>query len=456
MRQTREPESERLSGESASQPALSRPVQRRSRRERTVIWTASAVGVLAAMVLIASLLGRFFQVSPQTGTLAPTPIVQLGITPVPTYAPHRIPPPELANLNRALDEYINRMSLDDELGQMMQVQFVGPGESTMTSIPGYWIPELKKVHVGSAILYWYNIKGVQQVRDLTASLQSAGYAPNIPMMITTDEEGGDIMNYVGCLYGNCGPTESALGASNNATKAYTWGKQAGQYLKSLGFNADLAPVVDVQTVPDTYEGDRIYSNSPTVVTNMASAFVDGLHAVGIPDTLKHWPGYGWTSANAHESLPATNRSLADFEQADFLPYKALLSSGRVDMIMPTHVLLNKIDPNLPSSLSPTIINSILRQQLGFQGVVITDAIYMGALDRYGSMAERAVLAVIAGDDIISNFYSPSDLEAAMAALHHAIDTGRITKARIDLSVRRILLLKMKYGIFTLPNYDPNA
>ncbi|HEU5368869.1 MAG TPA: glycoside hydrolase family 3 N-terminal domain-containing protein, partial [Ktedonobacterales bacterium] len=410
-----------------------------------------AVGALAGVVLVASLLGRVFLVNAQTGALTSTPIGQLGITPPASPVRHN-EPQDLRDLNQAIDTYISKMSLDDELGQMMQVQFVGPGESTMTSIPSYWLSELQKVHVGSAILYWYNIKGVQQVKALTASLQSKSFAPNIPMMITTDEEGGDIMNYVGCLYGNCGPTESSLGASNDPKKAYNWGKQAGQDLKSLGFNADLAPVVDVQTVPNTYEGDRIYSSSPTVVSNMAAAFIDGLHSVGIPNTLKHWPGYGWASANAHDVLPVSNRSLADFERIDFAPYKALIASGRVDMIMPTHMLLTQIDPKMPTSLSPKIIDGILRQQLGFQGVVITDAIYMGALGRY-SMAERAVLAVIAGDDIISNFYDPNDLEAAMAALHQAIKSGQITRARIDQSVKRILTLKVKYGIWTPPGYN---
>ncbi len=446
-----QPGERRHPGKSAKRSALPRVKRQRPRRDRAVIWTVGVVGALAGVVLVASLLGRVFLVNAQTGALTSTPIGQLGITP-PSYPVRHNEPQDLRDLNQAIDTYISKMSLDDELGQMMQVQFVGPGESTMTSIPSYWLPELEKVHVGSAILYWYNIKGVQQVKNLTASLQSSRFAPKIPMMITTDEEGGDIMNYVGCLYGNCGPTESSLGASNDPRKAYNWGRLAGKDLKSLGFNADLAPVVDVQTVPNTYEGDRIFSSSPMVVTNMAAAFIDGLHSVGIPDTLKHWPGYGWASANAHDVLPVSNRSLADFERIDFAPYKALIASGRVDMIMPTHVLLTQIDPKMPSSLSPIIIDKILRQQLGFQGVVITDAIYMGALGRY-SMAERAVLAVIAGDDIISNFYAPSDLEAAMAALHQAIKNGQITKKRIDQSVKRILTLKVKYGIWTPPGYN---
>jgi beta-N-acetylhexosaminidase len=169
--------------------------------------------------------------------------------------------------------------------------------------------------------------------------------------------------------------------------------------------------------------------------------------------VKHWPGIGWSSVDAHAALPVSNRSLATLESVDWAPYKALLARGDVDMIMPTHVLLTQIDPNMPSSLSPILIDQVLRQQLGYQGVLITDALYMGALTSRYSMAQSAVLAVEAGEDILSSFYDPYSVEQVMAALHQAINSGKITRARIDQSVKRILELKMKYGIWTPPNYN---
>jgi beta-N-acetylhexosaminidase len=437
--------------------ALRQPKRVSARRERTVIWTASAVGALALIVLIASLLGRFF-LNGQNGSLAPTPAAQLGITPVLTYPVRHSEPVDLRNMDRAVDAYIRQMSLDDELGQMIQVQFTGPGlaPGSAPTIPSYWMSELEKVHVGSVILYWYNIQSVSQMQALTASLQSKNLAPTIPWLIGTDEEGGQV-DYLDRLFAS-GPSEWSLGGNGNAAKAdsqaaYNWGKTDAQHLKELGLNADFAPVVDVRTTPNPSIEDRMYATDPTTVTTLAASFIDGLHSQGIMDTLKHWPGIGWSSVDAHEALPVSNRSLATLESTDWAPYKALLAKGDVDMIMPTHVLLTQIDPNMPSSLSPILIDGILRGQLGYQGVLITDALYMGAItSRYG-MAQAAVLAVEAGEDILSSFYDPGQVEQVMAALHQAIDSGKITKARIDQSVKRILELKMKYGIWTPPNYN---
>jgi beta-N-acetylhexosaminidase len=440
MRQTKELEA-------AGEPKPARhPARGRSRRDRAVIWTASVFGALAGLVLVASLLGRFFFVDSRSGSLASTPPALLGVRGV--YLPK---PSPAENLDYALNRYIEQMSLDDKLGQMIQVQFVGPNLGDVLSIPSSWLAELKRVHVGSVILYWYNIKSISQLQALTSSLQSRDVAPHIPLIISTDEEGGEV-DYLDRLYGS-GPTEASLGASGNPQNAYNWGKLDAQHLRAVGINADLAPVVDVKQTPHPSIDLRMYGSDPTLVTKMAAAFIDGLHSQGIMDALKHWPGIGWASVDAHKALPVSNRSMAELENIDFAPYKALLASGRVDMVMPTHVLLTAIDPKMPSSLSPIIVNGILRQQLGFQGVVITDALYMGAITSKYSMAQAAVLAVIAGNDILSSFFDPFGVEQVMAALHHAIDTGQITRARIDQSVKRILLLKIRYGIFKLPGYS---
>ncbi|HEY7127974.1 MAG TPA: glycoside hydrolase family 3 N-terminal domain-containing protein [Ktedonobacterales bacterium] len=414
------------------------------RRRRRMLWVTITLALLAGMVAVAALFGRFLFLHQQPG---------VGIASRLNGTERAVPPlplkhPEEQELEQAVDNYIANMSLDDELGQMIQVQFVGPGLGNVLSLPASWRAELGRVHVGSVILYWYNVQTQSQVQALTESLQAPDIAPNIPLLIATDAEGGEVDN-LRHIYGYS-PTAASLGESLNPQNAYNWGKLDAEHLKSVGINADLAPVVDVKTVSDPSISQRMYSTDPTVVTSMASAFIDGLHSQGMLDTLKHWPGIGWSAVDAHDTLPVSDRSRADLDRLDFAPYKALLSSGKVDMVMSTHVLLTSIDPNMPSSLSPILINGILRQQLGFQGVVITDALYMGALTQKYSMAESAVLAVIAGNDILSSFYNPGGVEQVLAALHHAIDTGLISKARIDQSVKRILLLKLHYGLFTLP------
>jgi beta-N-acetylhexosaminidase len=419
-----------------------------SQGRRRVISRVSVVAVLAGMVVAAALFGRFLLLHQPTS---------LGIAPeasgqargaAPSYPPLPRKEPELQALAFALNNYIARMSLDDELGQMIQVQFVGPGLGNVLSMPDGWRAELGRVHVGSMILYWYNIQSQSQVQALTESLKSPAIAPDIPLMIATDAEGGEVDN-LRHIYGSS-LTAAALGESGDVQKAYDWGRLDAEHLASVGINADLAPVVDVKTVSDPSISQRMYGSDPALVTSMASAFIDGLHSEGIMDTLKHWPGIGWSAVDAHDALPVSNRSRADLDRLDFAPYKALLASGRVDMVMSTHVLLTAIDPTMPSSLSPILINGILRGQLGYQGVVITDALYMGALTRKYSMAQSAVLAVLAGNDILSSFFNPGGVEQVLAALHHAVDSGLISKARIDLSVKRILLLKLKYGLFSLP------
>lgn len=417
--------------------------QRRSRRR--AIWTAGLLPLLLGVVVAASLFGRFLLLrqSPRTG-IAPRASGQASSY---VWTGPLVNPQQRA-LDRELDYYISSMSLDDELGQMIQVQFVGPGLGNIYSVPDSWRAELARVHIGSVIFYWYNIQSQSQVQALTASLQSPAIAPNIPLLIATDAEGGEVDN-LRRIYGSS-PTAESLGDSGDPQKAYAWGRLDAQHLKSVGINADLAPVVDVKTVPNPSIYDRIFGSDPALVTNMASAFLDGLHSQGMIGTLKHWPGLGWSAADAHFTLPVSNRSRADLDRLDFAPYKALLASGKVDMVMSTHVLLTSIDPTMPSSLSPIIIDGILRQQLGFQGVVITDALYMHALTQKYSMGESAVLAVIAGNDILSSFFSPAGVVQVLAALHHAIGTGRISKARIDQSVKRILRLKLKYGLFNLP------
>src|SRR5579859_885307 len=177
-------------GSGMSQAAPRRTIRRRSRRERAVLWTASVVGALAGAVLIASLVGRFFLVDTTTGALAPTPTVSLGISvPAGDIGTYPRQPTEAQRFDQALDTYIAQMSLDDALGQMIQVQFVGPNLGPELTIPADWQAELQRVHVGSVILYWYNIQSISQLQALTSSLQSKAVAPSIPLIISTDEEG---------------------------------------------------------------------------------------------------------------------------------------------------------------------------------------------------------------------------------------------------------------------------
>jgi beta-N-acetylhexosaminidase len=218
----------------------------------------------------------------------------------------------------------------------------------------------------------------------------------------------------------------------------------------LGFNLNLAPVVDVGTTnPQLWE--RTFGSTPTQVTTLAGAYLAGLQQSGeVAGTLKHFPGLGSTTTDPHFGLPILHRSRADWERIDLEPYRVLIGQQQVRAILVTHELIPTIDPNLPASLSPTLITGVLRQQLGFQGVVIDDSLTMGALIDRWTMTQAAVLAVKAGADMIIGPYSPETVQELKNALQGALSQGTLTRADIDQAVERDLTLKLEMHLIPMP------
>ncbi|MGH2515029.1 MAG: glycoside hydrolase family 3 N-terminal domain-containing protein, partial [Ktedonobacterales bacterium] len=171
--------------------------------------------------------------------------------------------------------------------------------------------------------------------------------------------------------------------------------------------------------------------------------------------LKHWPGIGSVALDPHKTLPTIDRSLAQLESTDFAAFRGLLSQ-QPGMIMVTHVLVNAIDPTMPATLSPKMVNGVLRGELGYQGVVVTDSLYMQGIAVRYSLPEAAVLSVEAGDDLLEGAFDTNSMAAMLAALHDAINSGQISMARINQSVTRILTLKASYGILPLRGAHVNT
>ncbi len=194
----------------------------------------------------------------------------------------------------------------------------------------------------------------------------------------------------------------------------------------------------------------MYGTTPDKVAAFAGAYLNGLQDQGVIGTVKHWPGLGADTVDPHDALPVLDRSQADLNKIDFAPYKTLLAEGNVDMIMSTHELVPAYDKNLPATLSPVLIDQVLRHDLGYQGVVITDGLYMQAIRQHWSLAQAAVLAVIAGNDMLLGPYNIQGMQDVLNALKAAVESGQISKERIDLSVQRILALKIKYGLIKMP------
>jgi len=330
----------------------------------------------------------------------------------------------------------DRLSLDDALDQMMMVQFTG-----LEPTPDV-IQMVNQQGAGGVLFFGGNIATADQIRATTTQLRRI--AP-VPLLMTVDQEGGPV-NRFQSIAGDL-PAAATLATPADATAR---GKQDSDILHRYGFNLDLAPVVDVGTANPELAG-RTFGDTPERVAAMAGAYLSGLQASGsVAGTLKHFPGLGATVTDPHIGLPILNRSRAEWEATDLAPYRLLLQGGDVRAIMVSHEMLPALDPNLPTSLSPAVVSGVLRDELGFDGVIVTDSLYMGALNVRWSIPQAAVLAVEAGSDLLIGPYNPQIVSDTRDALKQAIASGAITRERITASVRRILTLKIQLGLIPMP------
>ncbi|HLI06884.1 MAG TPA: glycoside hydrolase family 3 protein [Ktedonobacteraceae bacterium] len=341
-----------------------------------------------------------------------------------------------------IDLIVQNMTLDQKLGQMMIVQFVGPEYSYDISTM------ISQYDIGAVLLFTANnnIVSKPQLKGLIQQMQQNS---SVPLIVAIDQEGGTV-DRLASLDGP-EPSETAIGATNDPNRAQEEGVQVAQDLAYYGFNLNLAPVVDVNDVYNPQLYMRTYGNNPALVTRMASAYLQGLQQSGkVLGTLKHFPGLGDVSADPHATLPQLTRPLSQLEAIDWAPYRALIAQGNVHAILVTHEIVQAVDPNTISSLSYKVVTGILRDQLGFQGVVITDSLTMEGVSAYYTEAQAAVMAIQAGDDLLMGASTPSDVASMIQGIKQAINNGQISQQRIDDSVRRILMLKYQMGLLPLP------
>ena len=299
---------------------------------------------------------------------------------------------------------------------------------------------LQRFPVGGVILFRRNISR-KNLADLNAGMRQAALDVNgIGLFIGVDEEGGQVSRVANSL--KLPEKQSAPGWMVSADEAYLSALIIGGYLTEYGFNLDFAPVADVRADVEHAEiTTRSYGSDPETVSRMVVRFTEGLREKGIIPVLKHFPGQGSASGNTHFGFAVSKRTREELEKIDFVPFSAGIQAG-VGMVMVSHQVTPALDPDTPASMSPKVIG-VLRDELGFDGVIITDALRMGAIhDTYGS-GEACVLALEAGVDMI---LLPNNFTAAYKGVMQAVAEGRITEKRIDESVRRILTLKEKYGL----------
>jgi len=330
------------------------------------------------------------------------------------------------------------MSLRQKIGQMVMCGF--PGPETDANIEKL----IKEHHLGGVIFFRKNMKNPKQVAELSAKLQSfaAEKGDDLPLLVSIDQEGGMVTRIeegIALMPGNM-----SIGATRDADAAYDTAAISGRELRAMGINVNFAPDVDVNNNPlNPVIGVRSYGEDPQLVADLGIAAVRGYEASGVAATIKHFPGHGDTAADSHYDLPVVPHDLDRLQSVELVPFKQAIQEG-VDLVMSAHVIFPALEQGgLPSTLSSKVMDGFLRKELGFEGVISTDCMEMKAIaDHYG-VDKGAVMAVEAGVDLVLVSHTYAHQITALEALYEAVESGRISEARIDESVERILKLKRK-------------
>jgi beta-N-acetylhexosaminidase len=342
----------------------------------------------------------------------------------------------------------SRMSLPQKVGQLLVATVPG------TSAADGGAALVRAYHLGGVIYFGTNITGAAQVARLSNGLQQAALAqrPALPLLIGTDQEGGIVARLAGL--GTGFPGQMAAGATRSTSLIRAEEHQTAAELAALGINLDYAPVADVNTDPaNPVIGIRSFGADPALVAAMTSAAVAGFHAGGVAATAKHFPGHGDTGTDSHTGLPVIRHTLRQWWRLDAPPFRAAIAAG-VDEIMAGQIAVPALDPaRTPASLSYRIVTGYLRDRLGYSGVVTTDALDMAGVTIGHTNAQIAVQAVQAGCD---QLLMPVSVGAAYQALLAAVHDGRISTARLDASVRRIVELKLTRGLMGRPPVSVGA
>jgi beta-N-acetylhexosaminidase len=357
---------------------------------------------------------------------------------------------------------VDAMTLDEKVGQMTWTHVYGSSahDTSMAASNraryGVDTPAevVEKYDLGGVLYFAWsgNTQNPQQITGLSNGLQDAALGadgPGIPLAVTIDQEGG-LVARVGSPATQL-PGNMALGATFDAGLARAQGDVLGSELAAMGVNVDFAPVVDLNSNPDNpVIGIRSMGSDPDAVSALGAAQIDGIQQ-HIGAAAKHFPGHGDTEEDSHFGLPIVEYDRKTLDR-HLRPFQAAIDAG-VDMVMTAHIIVEAIDPELPGTLSPAVLTGLLRDEMGFDGIITTDALDMAAMTDNWSQAEMSVLAVQAGSDILLN--SP-DVDASIAGVKQAVADGSITEERIDESVARILTWKAERGVLDDPYADPGA
>ena len=403
--------------------------------------------ILLASLLLTGCAAEPVSTTESTAAATTTPPETDSMTEATTLPPETTRPPETTTAPDPMDVLMDSLTLEQKVGQL----FIAAPEqlledvTAITAMTDELAAALQTYPLGGIILFAQNIQEPEQLMALNKALADACL---IAPFLSVDEEGG-LVARLGRNSAFDLPTyenAAAVAASGDPEDVLNMGRTIGGYLAKYGFNLDFAPVADVNTNPNNpVIGTRAFSSDPEMAATMAAAFAAGLREQGVCATFKHFPGHGDTDQDSHSGLAISWRNREQQTACEWIPFREATAR---DFIMIAHVALPEITGDMvPSTLSRPVVTGILREKLGFEGLIITDAMNMGAIaDSYGS-SEAAIAALEAGCDIV---LMPNNVPEAFRAVMDALNSGRFTEQWLDETVRRILSFKQAHGILALP------
>lgn len=333
-------------------------------------------------------------------------------------------------------ETISNMSLDEKIGQLVISGFYG------TTLDENILKLIKENKISGVILFNRNVKDSNTLLSLNNSLKESNKNNKLPLFISVDEEGGSVTRMPKDIKRL--PTNKYIGSLNNKDLSYNVGEILGEQLSYFGFNMNFAPVLDINSNPNNpVIGDRSFGNNKDTVAILGTSTMKGIQSKNIISVVKHFPGHGDTSVDSHVNLPVVNYDINRLKSFEFVPFKTAIQNG-ADAIMVGHILLPKIDSKYPSSMSYEIVTNILRKDLGFNGLVVSDDMTMGAITKNYSIEESSIKAINAGVDLLLVCQKYKNTENVLKALKEAALNGTISKERLDNALYNIISIKKKY------------
>ncbi|MCP4504600.1 MAG: beta-N-acetylhexosaminidase [Deltaproteobacteria bacterium] len=360
-----------------------------------------------------------------------------------------VPQEKTAEQLEQVESLLASMTTEQKVGQLL---FLGFGGKVMDETIARF---LKQKQPGGVALFGRNIKKLKQTLTLIHEVRR--YDPHgIPLFVSVDQEGGNVVRIR--QGATIIPSNMALGASFDEDLSRRAGQSLGWDLAVMGFNMNLAPVLDVNSNPkNPVIGSRSFGADPVLVAKLGVAYVKGMQGEGVSAVAKHFPGHGDTASDSHFDMPSLPHDEERLSKLELPPFQAVFDAG-LDGLMTAHIALPAIteEPDMPATVSKNVLTTLLREKMGYKSIVITDGLEMaGIVKRYGS-GEAAVRAVVAGADMVMVLWFPEKKNEVERMLRKAVKSGRISMERLDDAVRHILAVKVRRGLFTRKKKDVKA